>query len=878
MDPDRERIQADLRGVIEGEVRCDDLFVQMYSSDASIYEIKPLGVVRPRSVQDVVVAVQYATENGISIHPRGAGSGLAGESIGPGLILDFAHTMRRSIEYGVDTARVQAGMSLAQLNRYLGRQKRTFGPDPANGAVTTMGSVAALDASGRRWLKYGAARQNIRSMQVVLADGQVVEFDRNSESTDPRVQNLTKRVTDLATRNRSTIEEHRPKTLVNRAGYHLYESPEKKPLQLTDLMIGSEGTLGIITELTVDTVPVPAHRGVALLLFERVELAARAALELRRFLPWSCDLLDRRLMRLAGESDERFQLLLPEATEASLLIEVQDDSASEVRGRLEQMIQVVQRKKKLAFDAKKALDPAEVDFYWSLAAHVVPSLYRLKGQRRALPFVEDIAVPPAMLPDFLVTLQNVLKQHQVTASLFAHAGHGQLHIRPFLDLANLDHVHQLHQLAKDLYQEVIAIGGTMSGEHGTGLSRTWFMRQQYGPLYDVFRQVKQVFDPAGIMNPGKVVADDPQPVSHNLRPVKETVNSEPSSENETFVDLQLNWTPAEVALTARTCNGCGGCHSLSEAERMCPIFRAEPSEEASPRAKANLMRALMTGRLDWDAATSDALKEVADLCVNCHQCRLECPARVDIPKLMIECKAQYVNSNGLRFSDWLLGRIDLMCGWGSRFTHLANWWIDNPQMRWVLEKMSGVSQGRKLPKFASRPFLRTAERRRLGRPNKLPGEKVVYFVDVFANYFDVDVAQAFVAILEHHGISVYVPAAQMASAMPMITQGNVDRARALAKRNVAVLADAIRQGYQVVATEPSAALCLKEEYPNILDDAGDAELVSENTTEACDYLWKMHLAGKLELDLKPISTNVAYHEPCHSRALNTQQAAKNCYR
>lgn len=873
MDPDRERIQADLRGVIEGEVRCDELFTQMYSSDASIYEIRPMGVIRPRTVNDVVAAVQYAAENGISIHPRGAGSGLAGESLGQGLILDFAHGFRRPLDFDVDSARVQSGMSLAQLNRFLSRQGRKFGPDPANVAVTTMGSVASLNASGSRWLKYGAARQNIRAMQVVLADGQVVRFDRESESTDSRVQNLTQRIGDLARLHETTIADHRPKTLVNRCGYHIYLE-DQQPLQLTDVMIGSEGTLGIITELTVDTVPIPAHRGVALLLFERLELAARAALELRRFLPWACDLLDRRLMRLAGESDMRFQVLLPEATEASLLIEVQDDSAAEVRGRLEQMIQVIQRKKKLAFDAKKALEPAEVDFYWSLAKDVVPSLYRLKGHRRALPFIEDVAIPPAKLPDFLVTLQNVLKQHQVTASLFAHAAHGQLHIRPFLDLANLDHVHRLHQLAKDINQEVVAIGGTISGEHGTGLSRTWFMQQQYGPLYDVFRQVKQVFDPSGIMNPGKVVAADPQPISHNLRPVQTTlINKDATADAQTFVDLQLNWDPAEVALTARTCNGCGECHTLSDTERMCPIFRAEPSEEASPRAKANLMRALMTGRLEWDAVTSDSMKQIADLCVNCHQCRLDCPARVDIPKLMTECKSQYVNSNGLRFSDWLLGRVDLLSAWGSRFTRLANWTISNPQLRWMLEKITGISQGRVLPPFASRSFMRTYERRRLGKPNKVAGEKVVYFVDVFANYFDVELAQAFVGILEHHGISVYVPAAQLSSAMPMISQGNVDRARSLAKRNVAVLADAIRQGYHVVATEPSAALCLKQEYPSLLDDA-DAELVAENTSEACDYFWKMHQSGKLELDLRPISTTVAYHEPCHSRALNTQQAGQ----
>jgi len=873
MDPERERIQADLRGIIQGEVRCDDLYTQMYSSDASIYEIRPLGVVRPRSLEDVVAVVRYAAENDISLHARGAGSGLAGESLGNGLILDMAYGMRRPIEFGVDYARIQAGMPLAQLNTLLMRQGRRFGPDPANRAVTTVGSVASLDGSGSRWLKYGSARQHVRAMQVVLADGEVIEIERGVESTNPRVANLKRRVNALALRHRETIDEYRPATLVNRCGYHLYDVDEKKPLDLVDVMIGSEGTLGVITEVTLNTVPRPRHRGVAMLLFERLELAARAALELRRFHPWTCDLLDRRLMRLACESDMRFQLLLPEVTEASLLIEVQDDDSAEVRGRLQQMIQLIQRKKKLAIDAKLALDQEEVEFYLQLASHVVPTLYRLKGQTRALPFVEDIAVPPARLPEFLVTLQNVLKQHEVTASLFAHAGHGQLHIRPFLDLADLDHVHRLHQLAKDLYQEVIAIKGTISGEHGTGLSRTWFMQQQYGPLNDVFRQVKYMFDPRGIMNPGKVVSSDPQPISHNLRSVTEASVGTENEDTKTVVPLQLSWDAEELMLTARNCNGCGGCLTMSPAERMCPIFRMDPAEEASPRSKANLMRAVMTGRLEWEALASDAMKEVADLCVNCHQCRLDCPAHVDVPKLMTECKAQYVSQNGLRFSDWLLGRVDLLCSWGSTFATVANWANNNARMRWLVERLTGISPGRKLPRFETRSFFRTNLRRRLGRPSRLPGRKVLYFVDLYANYFDVELARAFVAILEHHGISVYIPSGQLFSGMSLVSQGSVERARVFAERNVTLLADAVRQGYHVVATEPSAALCLSQEYPNLLGDE-DSALVAGNSSEACDYLWKLHLSGKLELDLKPVNTTVAYHEPCHVRALDTQRAGE----
>ena len=893
MDKERERIQADLRGLLKGDVYCDDLFVQMYASDASIYEVRPLGVVRPRTTADVAACVQYAAENDFPLHARGAGTGLAGESVGAGLVIDFAHFMRRIISSDGETVRVQPGVTLAQLNRYLAPSGRCFGPDPANQAVTTMGSVAALDASGSRWLKYGSPRQHIDSVRAVLADGEIVSLGRHPVGVMPppsgsrRLHRIARGVAELIERNSSVISEHAPKSLVNRCGYQLDGIVKDGQVDLAQLMVGSEGTLALLTEITVRSVPRPAHRGVVLLLFERLELAARAALEVTRFGAWSCDIMDRRLLRLACESDVRYELLIPASTEASLLVEVQGDDPGEIRDTLRQVIHQVQRRKKLAFDAKLALEADEVEFFWRLAEHVVPTLYRLKGSTRPLPFVEDIAIPPAELPRFFVTLQNVLKKHEVTASLFGHAGHGQLHVRPFLDLAEPSHVRQLHHLARELYEEVIAIGGTISGEHGVGLSRSWFMREQYGELYDVFQETKRLFDPHNTLNPGKVVTDLPQPVTHNLRPVTRAAMLTTTDDSadavaangHQLVTLQLNWNPEQMAHMARSCNGCGSCRTLSPSERMCPIFRIAPSEEASPRAKANLLRAILTGRLDANALNSDDMKHVSDLCVNCHQCRLECPARVDIPKLMIEWKAQYVTTNGLQPGDWVMTRLDLLAKWASRTSPMANWAIGNRQMRWLIEKLFGIAQGRKLPRVSRRSFLRRAARRRLTRPSRAQGRKVAYFVDLYANRFDAELADALIAVLEHNGVSVFVPPGQLQSAMPMVSLGSLDRARRVARRNVTLLADAIRQGYHVVATEPSATLCLTHEYRNLFEEGDeDVQLVAANTSDACSYVWKMHQAGKLELDLKPISSTIGYHEPCHARALGTGSAGENLLR
>ena len=683
-------------------------------------------------------------------------------------------------------------------------------------------------------------------------------------------------VADLIRRNTEAIEGYQSKAMIDRSGYRLRDIISDDNIDLAKLIVGSEGTLGIITEATLRTVEVPKSRGILLMLFERLELAAKAAVEVRRLGATACDLMDRRLLRLACEMDVRFDVLLPESAEALLLVEAFGENIKDVRNQLQQIQQFVQRRKRYAFHSKFAIEPDDVEFFWNLPKHVVPSLYRLKGSTRPLPFIEDIAVPPEALPEFLVSLQNVLKQYQVTASMFAHASHGQLHIRPFLDLSEPEHINAMRGLSRALYEKVLEVGGTVSGEHGDGLSRTWFLKEQFGPLYGVFRELKSIFDPKHLLNPGKIVADPPQPLTQNLRPVAlpshsntaATTNESGDASTPELFQVNLNWDHEELTLASRSCNGCAACRTVNFG-RMCPIFRFAPGEESSPRAKANLMRAISTGSLEPTHLKSEELKELADLCVNCHQCRLECPAEVDIPKLMIECKSQYVSANGLRLSETMMARLDKIAAWASRFRGLTNWSITSKMARWLIEKVFGIAQGRKLPRVAATSFIRKS--RRLSRPSKDSTGKVLYFVDIYANWFDVELAEAFVNVMEHNKVHIYVHPHQLPSGMSMISVGAVEKAKQKATRNVAMLAEAVRLGYHIVATEPAAALCLTHEYLNLLDDE-DARLVAENTSEACNFLWKMHQSGKLELDFKPINITVGHHVPCHSQAMSGDQA------
>lgn len=878
MDPDRERIQADLTGLVEGEVRCDDVFLQLYASDASIFEIRPLAVVRPKAVEDVVRVVKYAAEERIPIHARGAGSGVAGESLGPGIVIDFSTYMRRILHVDDTTVRVQPGVVLAQLNRFLLTRGRLFGPDPATRSITTLGSVLALDGAGSHWLKYGSARHKVVSMQVVLATGDVIEAFQHPIPADDATEltplgELVRRVAGLAKREAAVIEERRPKTLVNRSGYHLHDIIHNGELDLARVLVGSEGTLGLITEATIRTDPLPKFRGLALLFFDRLESAARGAAEIREMDIAACDLMDRRLLALAREIDGRYDRILPRDAEAILIVEAQADSESELRASLEGVVRKLQFDLRLAFDSRTTTDRSDRDLFWKMARRVVPSLYKVSGAERPIPFVEDIAVPPEELASFLPQLQGILRSHDVTASFFAHAGHGQIHLRPFLNLASDLDVRKMQGLATDIYNAVIARGGTISGEHGDGLSRTWYVKEQYGPLYDVFREVKRIFDPENLLNPGKIVADAPQPLIKNLRPPllpRETAptNGVLTKEGEPLVrplvDLQLVWKPGEFEYAAVQCNGCGRCRTQGADARMCPIFRLAPAEEASPRAKANLVRAVLDGRLPAKELTTDIAKEVADLCVHCHQCRDECPAGVDIPKLMVEAKAQYVASSGLRSDEWYMAHIEGLARWGGRFATVSNLMLANRTMRWILSRLTGIAEGRKLPRFANTTFLARAGNRRWTRPARQAEKRVLYFVDLYANHFDTELAEAVVLVLRRHGYDVWVHPRQIASGMPAISLGAVEMAERIARWNTRYLAEAVRQGYQIVTSEPSAAMCLRHEYVNLLGD-DDARLVADHSLDITSFLFKLHQAGKLELDFKPLNLTVGYHQPCHLR-------------
>ena len=892
MDIERQRVQDDLRGILAGDVDCDRITSQLYATDASIYEMAPLGVICPRNINDVVTAAQYASSNELSIHPRGAGSGVAGESLGRGLVLDFSRYMRRVV-VSADDAHVtaQCGAPLALVNRNLRSHGRWFGPDPVTRSITTMGSVLATNASGSHYLRSGSARDTVDSMRIVTSDGEIVELSKHDlvmeEGTAGR---LARGVSEIRNQFKTLIEE-RAKAPKYRGGYRLDDVVDSNGLiDLAKFMVGTQGTLGVIVDATVKTEAIPAHRGVVLLFFHRLDSAARCGVAAMRHGVVACDLMDRRLLQIARDTDPALDAILPREAEAMLLVEIQGESLGDLYDRLSVIREDLSVGPESAFKTVDTVRKSDRDIYWALSRRVIPRLYRLKGNKSPVPFVEDLSVPREVLPEVLTAIQDTLKESQCTATVFAHVGHGQLHLRPFLDLEDAKDRVRLHDLSIQIAEVVWKYGGEVSVEHAAGLSRSYLLPRQFGELWQAMGQVKRLFDPQHRLNPGKLFGAVLQKPNENLRPADQTI--EVAAENRVLIEADesvvalaknegvpvpqlqvLQHWPAGGMITdvARGCNGCGRCKTTSNNERQCPVFRATFREEATPRAKANLLRGVLSGQLDVDDLTLDRAKEVADLCFNCHQCRLECPASVDIPKIVGELKAQYVATNGLSVSDSLMCRIDSVAAIAAQLPWLANLLLQSNSSRWLAERLFGLSASRELPRFSRQTFLRHAAGRRWTKPQPHGGLKVAYFVDLYANYYDPDIGKALAEVLQQNGVGLYVPTSQAGSGMARLTSGDIKGARKIARRNVRLLADAVRQGYSIIATEPAAVLCLKHEYPNLLDDE-DAHLVAEHSFEACEFLWHLHEGDRLAVDFEPVSVSVAYHQPCHLRVLDPKKS------
>jgi FAD/FMN-containing dehydrogenase/Fe-S oxidoreductase len=885
---DEKQFADDLRGLFRGELRFDALTRALYSTDASPFQITPLAIAVPEDADDVAVIVRYCFEHNLPLIPRGAGTGLAGESLGPAVILDLSVKLRRILSVNGEMIAAEPGVTCTALNAELTKHGRRFAPDPASAATCTIGGMIATNASGGNCFRYGYTRDYVASLEVVLDDGSAATLSRNARpSPVERAGQVRRAVSELLASNRELIAQRRARTTFDRAGYQLHDVLTETGPDLAKLLVGSEGTLGIVTAATLRTLPLAGGTCLTLLGFPTLDAAVRAGLDLRSAGPIACDLLDRRMLSVTRRASDTLAQI-PPAVGAVLLVTFEGDTEREATERAWGVVETLRTSHLMRVLAEPTCSPVGRARVLAVREAAVAGLFSLAGGSRPLAFIEDVGVPADSLPEYLAGVQDILKQFEISASFLIHTLTGQVHTRPLVDLANPNDRVKLWPLAEAVHSLALSLGGTVSTQHGTGLARTPWIERQAGALYPVFRELKCIFDPKNLLNPGKIVGPDPSREAWPLRPARQEtgvrrqetgVRSQETGSNgqagaSSTPDIRLPtpllvWKDSTPAAEVARCSGCGDCRTRIAPERMCPVFRATGTEAATPRAKANLLRLLH----DPAAATPEEVKSIATLCVNCKMCRDECDARVNIPKLMLETKAALQAEQGLDRSDWLLARAEGFASFGSNFAPIVNALLARRPVRWAMEKLFGLSRRRRLPAFALSNFFRRArgmglmKRARKGeRGTGDPARRVAYFVDVFAGYNDPLIGEATVAVLRHNGIEVYVPPRQVGCGMAALAVGDVETARETALRNVRALADLAREGFRIVCSEPTAALMLSQDYLDLLDDT-DTASVAAQTVELTTFLNELHDAGRLRTDFQPLDLALGHHIPCHLKAL-----------
>ena len=861
---DSTQIAGELAERIQGDAYGDIIHRVAFSTDASSYRIVPQCVVAPREVRDIVTVVRYAAQEGVPVAPRGAGSGLAGESLCAGIVLDMTRYMKRILAVADDGATVtcEPGVVLDELNKRLAECGRKIGPDPSSASRATVGGCVANNATGAHSLQYGHMGQHVERIEAVLADGSVVDFVNGVDlgrKTGDKVEAIAHACWSLLSENRAVIDDALPATKRNRSGYNIAGICHDNQIDLARMLASSEGTLAIFTKITLRTVPLPKVKGLLQLEFDSLHRMATTVPAIVETDPAACELMDESLVNMAFDQLPQYRDILPAGAAAVLLIEHVGESETEVTEKIAVTDRAVGA---CAYGRKVIMTPADQARVWRSRKDAGPLLYRQRRRAHPAEFMEDVSVDYMRLADYIDGLERLSKKYDMTMSYFGHAGDGELHVRPYLDLGDPNDVRKMVTIAEEVYTLAWSLGGSISGEHADGLLRAAFIRRQYGDaFYEILQKVKHIFDPTGLLNPGKILNDDPDIMIKNLRRQRHVQPERAKSE--------MYFNDHELELELEQCYGCGLCLNRDPALRMCPVYRALGEELGSSRAKANLLNYWATGQMDEKDFESAEFRKFLDLCVNCKMCEQQCPSGVKVSTLMTAARAEYVRRKGLRHTEMALSHNRHLSTMGSAFAPLSNAFTKLPPFQWALEKTVGLDKRRGMPAFQRGSFLKAGQKYLAAEePIKSPVGKIAYFVDTYANHNDHELGFAVLDVLRYNEIEVILPP-QRPAPLPAIVYGDVKTARGDLVYNVEHLAKAVRDGYTVVCSEPSAALCLREELRHYVKGE-EAELVAQNTVELMNYLSDLQKQGKLKAPAQFVAEKFAYHLPCHLCAVGDE--------
>ena len=871
-----------LRREIRGEVLFDAASRGRYSTDASIYQIEPVGVVVPQTEEDARIAIQIAAELGVPILPRGGGTSQCGQTVGAALVIDNSKYLNQIVAFDKEAriAVVQPGMVLDQLNAHLRPHGLWFPVDVSTSAQATLGGMAGNNSCGSRSIRYGNMVHNVLGIDALLADGAEFHFGASDRIAGaPRgYQVLVERVHAVVRREAAEIEARWPKVLRRVQGYNIdmvQPGAEGAMLahNLAHLLVGSEGTLAYTRRVHLALSPLPRHKTLGVCHFPTFHQSMQAPQHIVKLAPTAVELVDRTMIELA-RGNAAFKPIvnrfLKGDPDAILLVEFAGDDRGEQLAKLKQLVELMAE---LGFPGGvvEITDAALQKEVWEVRKAGLNIMMSMKGEGKPVSFIEDCAVPLEHLAEYTDKLTQVFAKHGTRGTWYAHASVGTLHVRPVLNMKE-GGARQMRAIAEEACELVRSYkGAAYSGEHGDGLARSEWIEPIIGArLTRALEEIKDLFDPRGLMNPGKIVRGSKQD-DRSLFRFKPGYAAQQ-------LDTALDWSewnaPGDAAAgrgfvaAVEMCNNNGHCRKF-DAGTMCPSYRATGNERDLTRGRANTLRLALSGQLGADAFTSEAMREAMDLCVSCKGCKRECPTGVDMAKMKIEFLHHYQKRHGLSLKDRLIAYLPRYAPWAARLPWLANVRDAIPGLAALSESLLGLSARRSLPKWRGDPFLSGAR-----APAKTGGEaqrEVVLLADTFNNYFEPDNARAALAVLEAAGYRVHLARSAdggrpLCCGRTFLASGLVDQARAEARRTMAALRPYVERGLPIIGLEPSCLYTLRDEFKSMLPGAA-AEALAARAMLFEEFLAAELQAGRLNLKLRPLPQKKALlHGHCHQKA------------
>jgi FAD/FMN-containing dehydrogenase/Fe-S oxidoreductase len=913
---------------LEGDLRTDDMTRALYATDASMYQSMPGGVLFPAAPADVEAAQAACSRFGVPVRPRGGGSSLAGQTMGPGLVIDFSRHMDaiRQIDPEAQTARVEPGVVLADLNRAAAEHGLAVGPDPSSGNRATLGGMTATNATGTHSILYGNMIHHVRAVKGVLADGTPVAFGTRSEKAwrdgyraDGTEGALRREIGQFVAENKEVIARDTPRHWRRNSGYRLEhllpaedfrehrpgiegdphfqppggngDSGHRDARDLARLVCGSEGTLMTFTEIEIGLVERPAETALGLAHFQTRQAALRAVERVLETGPSAVELLDGALLescrQAPGFADKlTFVEEAPSGGDpGGILLTEYSRTAGDPAGELDERLRALEAAAlgpdREGYAVVHRTDPSDIKDVWTLRKEGLGLLMGTKSEKKPWAFIEDASVPVAQLPGYIDELSALIDETGTRAVYYAHASGGCLHVRPFVDTKAPADLETMKKIARGSMDAAARHGGSVSSEHGDGRARGWLNEEFLGPeLYELNRRLKAIFDPEGLLNPGVVV--DTPPMDEDLRMGPQYRTRAPHTELDFSED-------GGFAGAVELCNGNGACRKTGSGT-MCPSYMATREEEDSTRGRANALRMAISGELPEGALTGERMKDVMDLCVQCKACKTECPSNVDMGKLKTEWLAKLRDAEGLPWRDRLFSGLPDVSRRvaGTLLARPLNAINRLAPVRWGLEKTLGVASGRKLPPFARETFRQWFKKNTDPGENGLPQSarsqkpetknRVAIFADTFTNFHTPEVGKAATRVLRALGMHPVLPEETLCCGRTLLSKGRVSKAQRRALRTVEALMPFARAGIPVVGLEPSCTSALTDDLPSMLPGDPHAEAVAEIVVSFEELLHRRAAAGELHEEgawgeAEP-PRGVLLHGHCHQKALEGPAPAR----